>query len=70
MKGRIALANRALGLLGEYGIVVAAGLATLRRQLPDILEDADNHLAVVARQLFAELREQLIEMNLVVKRTF
>jgi hypothetical protein len=42
----------------------------LRRQLPGILEDADNHLTVVARQLFAELREQLIEMNLVVKRTF
>jgi transposase len=63
VKERTALANRIRGLLGEYGIVVAVGLATLRRQLPDILEDADNHLTVVARQLFVELREQLVDTD-------
>ena len=63
MKERTALANRIRGLLGEYGIVVAVGLATLRRQLPDISGDAGNHLTVVARQLFAGLREQLIETD-------
>jgi transposase len=63
VKERTALANRIRGLLGEYGIVVAVGLATLRRQLPDILEDAENNLTVVARQLFAGLREQLIETD-------
>ena len=63
VKERTALANRIRGLLGEYGLVVAKGLARLRRQLPDILEDADNKLTVVARQLFADLQEQLIELD-------
>ena len=63
VKERTALANRIRGLLGEYGIVVAVGLATLRRQLPEILEDADNNLTTVARQLFADLQEQLVEMD-------
>jgi transposase len=63
VKERAALASRTRGLLGEYGIVVAKGLAALRRQLPDILEDADNNLTTVARQLFADLQEQLVETD-------
>jgi transposase len=63
VKERTALANRIRGLLGEYGIVVAVGLDTLRRQLPEILEDADNNLTTVARQLFADLQEQLAGMD-------
>jgi transposase len=63
VKERTALANRIRGLLGEYGLVVATGLAKLRRLLPDLLEDAENGLTVVARQLFAELQEQLIEID-------
>ena len=34
VKARTALANRIRGLLGEYGLVVAKGLGSLRRQLP------------------------------------
>jgi transposase len=63
VKERTALANRVRGLLGEYGMVVAVGLATLRRQLPDILEDPGNHLTAIARQLFADLQEQLVEAD-------
>jgi transposase len=63
VKERTALANRIRGLLGEYGLVVATGLAKLRRLLPELLEDAENGLTVVARQLFAELQEQLIEID-------
>lgn len=63
VKERTALANRIRGLLGEYGIVVAVGLATLRRRLPEILEDAENNLTTVARPLFADLQEQLVEMD-------
>jgi transposase len=43
--------------------VVAVGLATLRRRLPEILEDAENNLTTVARPLFADLQEQLVEMD-------
>jgi transposase len=35
----------------------------LRRQLPEILEDAENNLTTVARPLFADLQEQLVEMD-------
>lgn len=63
IKDRTALANRIRGLLGEYGIVVAVGLAQLRRQLPDLLEAAENGLPPMARQLFAELQEQLIALD-------
>ncbi len=37
MKNRTALVNQARGLLAEYGIVVAQGVARLRRALPTIL---------------------------------
>jgi transposase len=63
VKERTALANRTRGLLGEYGIVVAVGLAKLHRQLPELLEDAENGLTLTARQLFAELQGQLIAVD-------
>ncbi len=63
VKERTALVNRIRGLLGEYGLVVATGLAKLRRQLPELVEDAENGLTVVARHLFAELQDQLIEID-------
>jgi transposase len=63
IKDRAALANRIRGLLGEYGIVVAVGLAQSRRQLPDLLEAAENGLPPMARQLFGDLQEQLIALD-------
>lgn len=35
---RTALCNQLRGLLGEYGIVIARGIASVRQQLPDSLE--------------------------------
>jgi transposase len=63
VKERTALANRIRGLLSEYGIIVALGIAKLRQQLPDILEEAENGLTMAARQIFADLQEQLIELD-------
>jgi transposase len=50
-------------LLGEYGIVVVIGLSKLRQQLPEILEDAGNGLTSAARQIFADLQQQLIALD-------
>lgn len=58
-KARTALANQIRGLLGEYGIVVAKGVAVLRRELPVVLEEADNGLTLPARELVAEQLEEL-----------
>jgi transposase len=63
VKERTALANRIRGLLAEYGIVVAIGIVKLRQQLPDILEDAENNLTAAARQIFADLQGQLMELD-------
>ena len=43
--------------------VVPKGVARLRRQLPGILEDAENGLPVLAREVLAGLLEQLHEVD-------
>jgi transposase len=63
VKERTVLANRIRGLLSEYGIIVALGIVKLRQQLPDILEEAENGLTMAARQIFADLQEQLLELD-------
>ena len=58
-KERNALVNQIRGLLAEYGLVINKGVAAVRKGLPEILEDADNGLTVLSRELFAELLEEL-----------
>ncbi|MCK5922357.1 MAG: IS110 family transposase [Methylococcales bacterium] len=58
-KARTALSNQIRGLLAEYGLVIHQGISAVRKSLPDILEDADNGLTPYARELFAELLEEL-----------
>jgi transposase len=59
IKWRTALANEIRGLLGEYGIVVAKGIAPLRRELPLILEDGENQLSGFFREMLGEMAERL-----------
>jgi transposase len=49
--------------LGEYGIVLAKGIATLRKSIHGLLEDADNGLSMSFRHLLARRYEQLIELD-------
>ena len=58
-KERTALVNQVRGLLAEYGVVINKGVAAVRRDLPDILEAAENGLTSHARALFAELLDEL-----------
>src|ERR1700693_2477864 len=50
---RTAQVNQIRGLLGEFGLVVPTGVARLRREMPRILEDAENGLPVLAREVLA-----------------
>jgi transposase len=59
VKSRTGLANQVRGLLAEHGIVLARGFAPLRRALPVMLEDWDNGLSAVMRELLAEIGERL-----------
>jgi transposase len=63
VKERTARANRLRGLLGEYGIVIGQGLAQVRKRLPEILEDAENGLSGLARELFADLHRQILALD-------
>lgn len=63
VKSRTAQANQIRGLLGEFGIVLPQGIVHVVRHLPDIIEDADNELPVVFRELLFRLRSHLLELN-------
>ena len=63
VKERTAFANRARGLLGEYGLVVGLGLAQLNKRLPELLEDAENGLTVAARHILSDLYVRLAELD-------
>lgn len=56
---RTALANQVRGLLGEYGIILPQGIGHVRNRLPEVLEDAENALTILARELFHELDREL-----------
>src|SRR5436190_17942112 len=54
MRERVAVGNQIRGLLTEYGLVAAKGVTQLKRALPQILEDAENALSPLIRQLLAQ----------------
>lgn len=59
VKARTAQANQIRGLLAEHGIVIPKGLAHIAKRLPEILEDGENGLPGMMRQLFQRLGEEL-----------
>ena len=63
LRSRTATANQLRGLLAEYGVILEKTLATLRKKLPSILEDKDNHLTEVSRQFFQGLYKELITFD-------
>ncbi|HFH4315059.1 IS110 family transposase [Pseudomonas aeruginosa] len=60
---RTAVINQARGLLGEYGIVIAIGARTLRRELTAILTSDVHDLSAVALNTFQDLSQQLDELE-------
>jgi len=70
MGRRTAVINQIRGFMLEHGITIPTGPAHLKRQLPTILEDAQNLLSTRMRALLTELRlewekleEQIDAMN-------
>ena len=60
---RTAQANQIRGLLSEYGIVIPQGLSHVSKRLPEILEDGENDLPGVFRQLLQRLGDHLRELH-------
>lgn len=63
MDERTALCNCLRGLLAEYGLVVPKGVNILRRRIPELLEDAENGLSELFRQLVARDYRRLQELD-------
>ena len=68
IKQRTAQSNQIRGLLGEYGLVIPLGIASVKRRLPEILEDAENDLTVLGRELLSDLHDELLVLDKRVKR--
>ena len=60
---RTALVNQIRGLLAEYGIVMPQQIGQVRRQVPGILEDAENGLTDLFRESLSLLYEELGEVD-------
>jgi transposase len=63
VKARTAQANQIRGLLAEFGIVIAKGICHIDVRLPEILEDGDNGLPGMMRELLQRLGENFKNMD-------
>jgi transposase len=63
VKARTAQANQIRGLLGEFGLVIAKGIANVTQRVPELLEDASNELPVTFRQLIDRLTRHLKDLD-------
>ena len=63
LQERTALCNQIRGLLREYGLVLPQGVNVIRRSIPELLEDAENGLSDLFRQLLAQGYQQLQELD-------
>ena len=59
VKSRTAQANQIRGLLAEFGMVIPKGIGNITKRLPEILEDGENELSGMMRQLLERLGEEL-----------
>jgi transposase len=63
VKERTALCNQLRALVAEYGLIMRQGVSSVRREIPLLLEDADNGLSDYFRTLLAQGYEQLKELD-------
>lgn len=64
---RTACINRIRGLLAEFGVVLPQSPEVLRRHLSDIVEDASNDIAGVARLVLQQAQEHWRELDAHIK---
>jgi len=67
VKSRTAMSNQIRGLLAEYGIVMGQGLSRIRRQIPELLEDAENGLSMRFRGYLAQQLDAFRDLDKQIK---
>lgn len=63
IRDRTALVNQTRGLLREYGVFLPVGIRPFRAQLPEVLEDAENELTALTREIIADQAQRLRELD-------
>ena len=63
IKERTALINQLRGLLSEFGLIMPKGRYSAQHAIPDILDDAENGLPMLARRLLSDTYRRLKVMN-------
>ncbi|MGD8123176.1 IS110 family transposase, partial [Vibrio sp. TRT 2004] len=63
VKNRTATINQLRGLLSEFGIIIPQGRYPLQKMVPDILEDAENGIPFLARELLSGLVNNIRQLN-------
>lgn len=63
IRHRTAVVNQIRATGREYGVTIPVGYRTLRKALPEVLEDADNGLSSIARELIAEWADELRQLD-------
>lgn len=63
VKNRTALVNQVRGLLMEYGIIIAQGIAQIRKRLPEVLENKEMKLSSMGLEIFNDLLSQFYEVE-------
>ncbi|HEY0720622.1 MAG TPA: IS110 family transposase [Gammaproteobacteria bacterium] len=63
IKERTALCNQLRALVAEYGLVMNKGVASVRRAIPQLLEDAENGLSDLFRAMLKRGYDQLMELE-------
>ncbi len=66
VKARTAQANQIRSLLGEFGLIMPAGISHIAKRVPRLLEDASNPLPGSFRQLITRLTEHLKDLDMLV----
>ncbi|EGQ7945944.1 TPA: IS110 family transposase [Vibrio parahaemolyticus] len=63
VRERTALMNRIRALLSEFGLIIPVGRSSLMKQVPLMLEDAENELPNLARTVIADAYHHLEALN-------
>lgn len=63
IKERTALINQLRGLLSEFGLIMPKGRYSAQHDIPGILEDAENGLPMLVRQLLHDTYRRLRTLN-------
>lgn len=68
IRDRTAIINQTRGILLEFGIFLPISINAFRREVPLLLEDAENDLSTVAREIVAEQYADLLQLDTKVQR--